>query len=73
LNAWENGTIFIAKGRVHVPRTLTILQFLILISLYFSSSFWRILENFLALTRAWSSLLAPVQVIFPLLQMEAVV
>ena len=62
-----------AKGRVQVPRTLTILQFLIRISLYLSSNFCRIRENFLALTLAWSSLLAPVQVILPELQMEAVV
>ena len=62
-----------AKGRVQVPRTLTILQFLMRISLYFSSNFCNIRENFRALTFAWSSLLAPVQVILPELQMEAVV
>ena len=62
-----------AKGSVQVPRTLTILQFLMRMFLYLSSSFWRMRENFLAETRAWSSLLAPVQVILPELQIEAVV
>ena len=41
LKAWEKGTILIPNGRLQVPSTFTILQFLILIFSYFGSVIYK--------------------------------
>lgn len=59
-----------ANGMEHVPRTLTIRKFA---KRVLKPSFCNLLANRLAATWDWSSLVAPVHVIFPDDQIDAVV